>query len=53
MPDILTDVYAHNIIAVCRVDVIKLITHLAFSTECFNDAKSDKRLVNYTHGVTP
>ena len=50
---LLSDVHAHDVVAVAAVDAVKALVHLFFRTEGFNNAQSAQCLLDLAHGVAP
>ena len=50
---LLSDVHAHDVVAVAAVDAVKALVHLLLSAEGFDDAQPAQRLFYLTHRVAP
>ena len=50
---LLSNVHVHDIIAVARIDAVKLLSHLFLGTECFDDAQTAEGFLYHAHRVAP
>ena len=50
---LLTDVHAHDVVAITAIHLVEAPVHLIFSTKSLDDAQSAQGLLYHTHRVAP
>ena len=50
---LLTDVHAHDVVAIAAVHLVEAPVHLILGAECLDDAQSAQGFLYHTHRITP